>query len=233
MRKLFLGLGLLLLLSTFVYSNLYPAYSYRYRLVISIEAEGKLHTGSSVIDVRWLSRPRIIYDNGPYRIEAVGQGAIIDLGNRGAVVATLHPALPFHEGDFNRYAQWLAGRSFLGPSSNDPALFAGLSGRMDLKPEFMPGLLYFSNIKDPATARKISFVAFPTVIEPKARLVDAYIEITKAPLSFDLEKKLPWLDSLDAQKNRAPDSLLLTPGMFVRADDGLLYKLRRLMQLRS
>ena len=62
---------------------------------------------------------------------------------------------------------------------------------------------------------------FPKLIGPTARITEAYVEITKDALSFDLEKKLPWYRELAARQKRGgilghPQRLILAYNMFVQ-----------------
>src|SRR5260370_3892357 len=66
----------------------YPDYSYRYRLTVNIEVDGKIHSGSSVIEVKWRGGP-VIGDGGPFGPSVKGQAALVDLGDRGMVVGSL------------------------------------------------------------------------------------------------------------------------------------------------
>ncbi len=68
------------------YKYFYPTYGYRYRLIINVEADGKLHSASSIVEVRWSAFFLPDYHFNP---ELGGQAALVDLGERGAVVATL------------------------------------------------------------------------------------------------------------------------------------------------
>src|SRR5262245_61484699 len=70
------------------YRYKYPNYVYRYRLTLNIEVDGKIHSGSSVIEVKWRSGP-VIGDGGPFGGSVKGQAVAVDLGDRGVVVATL------------------------------------------------------------------------------------------------------------------------------------------------
>jgi hypothetical protein len=70
------------------YRYKYPDYRYRYRLTVNIEADGKIYSGSSVIEVKWRGGP-VVGDGGPFGPSVKGQAALVDLGDRGVVVATL------------------------------------------------------------------------------------------------------------------------------------------------
>jgi hypothetical protein len=68
---------------------------FRYRLTIDIEADGKLHSASSVIEVKYL----IGYDGlKQWNAQVTGVAPIIDLGIRGTVIA----GLEFQAGDYAR-----------------------------------------------------------------------------------------------------------------------------------
>ncbi len=52
--KRFLFFALIVLIAAVAtYKFFYPTYSYRYRQTINIEADGKLHSASSVVEVSW------------------------------------------------------------------------------------------------------------------------------------------------------------------------------------
>src|SRR5882762_2177881 len=60
----------------------YPTFSYRYRLTLSIEIDGKVDTGASIIEIIWKGGPEF-GDVGPYHPIVRGQAVFIDLGSRG------------------------------------------------------------------------------------------------------------------------------------------------------
>lgn len=98
------------------YKFFYPTYTHRYRLTVNIDADGKLHSGSSVIEVQRIYQPKIAVQSR-YHIEVVGVSPVVSLGSRGVVVAALKPHL-FLEAHFEphpRYAQTLAYCAIYGP----------------------------------------------------------------------------------------------------------------------
>lgn len=178
----------------------YPDYSYRYRLALSIESDGKVHTGSSVIEVTW-SGGIPFGDVGPYVPVVRGQAAFIGLGERGAVVAVL--TAPSHE-ERGRIvwpegvsAIFLGARAFGNSSTYDelPQL-PRLSGLRNLTPDNMPRLIWFSDVRDPKTLRVIKAADIPELFGSNARLASAYVEITRDRIVIDIDKKLPWFERL-------------------------------------
>lgn len=94
------------------YRYKYRDYSYRYRLTVNIEVDGKVHSGSSVIEVKWRGGP-VVGDGGPFGPSVKGQAALVDLGDRGVVVATLlngEDYGPAKDGALG--ALWIAPRAF-------------------------------------------------------------------------------------------------------------------------
>ena len=178
----------------------YPTYSHRYRLTIAIEVDGRVHTDSSVIEVIWKGGPEF-GDVGPYHPSVRGQAVFIDLAGFGTAVAVL-VAPSFEQGGVIRWpegvgALWLGARAF-GNGSTLPELpqLPRLRGRRDLASDNMPRLIWFSNIADPKTARRFKPDDIPTLFGPAARLAAAHVEITNDPVVIDIDKKLPWYETL-------------------------------------
>jgi hypothetical protein len=184
----------------------YPDYSYRYRLTLSIETDGEVHTGSSVIEVVW-SGGIPFGDVGPYVEGRRGQATFIDLGKRGAVVAVLL-APSYTERGIAVWPEgtdvvWLASRAFGAvretealPLQERLARLTRLTGRRDLAADNMPRLIWFSNVADLKTARVIKPADMPSLFGAGARITAAYVEITRDPIIIDIDKKLPWYKEL-------------------------------------
>jgi hypothetical protein len=199
----------------------YPVYSYRYRLTVAIQTDAELHTGSSVIEVQWVSQPKF-GQAPPFYPYIHGQGVFVDLGTRGAIVATLIT------GDTSVFtpggavdATYLAARAFGNNSSTDniPQL-PSLKGRRDLAPDNMPRLLWFPKVANLDSVRIARAEDIPSLFGPNAPLVAAYVEITRDPIVIDIDKKLPWYNQLvGRQKGRLtisyPGQLQLMYNMFV------------------
>jgi hypothetical protein len=175
----------------------YPTFSYRYRLTLALEIDGKVHTGASIVEVIWKGGPEF-GDVGPYHPNVRGQAVFIDLGSRGAVVATLVNGESYGaaaDGAIN--ALWLLPRAFgKGSVNNELAQLPQLHGRRDLAPDNMPRLIWFTDIADSKTARKFRLDDIPGLFGTNARLAAAFVETTSDPIVLDIEKKIPWLTTL-------------------------------------
>lgn len=192
-----------------LYKHFYPTHSYRYRLTVNIEADGKVHSGSSVVEVTWYAHflPELV----SFSPELRGQAALVDLGNHGVVVATLingEDYGPARDGAWG--AIWIMPGAYgFGTSVYElPAALPKLRGKRDLALNNLPRFIWFSNPQNPTTARKILVPDFPAVLGPSVRFAGATVEITNNPLVIDIRDKLPWLKALE-QKPPGEDIIYL------------------------
>ena len=201
----------------------FPTASYRYRLTIAVEVDGQVYSDSSVIEVWYRFNPQWLWQLfNVYNMRLQGQAVLIDLGTRGTLVASL--------GKFTDpssvEAQDLAGRAYLSFPRRDTSGFAvtldnvraisQMHDAMDLTPDDLPLFLWFSDIANPATARVVKPADFSTVIGDETRLARAQVEITHDPIVVDVDKRLPWYNTLKAKNDVLKvDGLLLGAGSFV------------------
>lgn len=202
--KLLAIIGVIIAVAVVTFKVNHPTYSYRYRLQIALSIDGQVHTGSSVIEVLWQCRRSFGRNHdelGPCYPSLSGQAALIDLGSRGVVVATLltgDSTSPTPDGAVS--AVWFGAKAFGNKSTNDelPAL-PSLKGRMDLSPENFPRLVWFPNRADPKSAKKITVEDVANVIDPTARFTEAFVEITNDPIVVNIRQALPWLGPLESK----------------------------------
>ncbi len=222
-----LGYGLLAVMalipaSYLAYRTNYPTYGYSYRLTIKVEVDGHIHEGASVYQVEWLGGPEI-GDVGPYHPRQRGQAVFIDLGERGAIASGLADINGYSiHGDGSVSTLFLAPRAFGNDSSNSELpLLPQLRGRRSLTPDNMPLLVWFSDKTRPETARRFRVEEMAELLGGSARLLEAYVEITRDPIVFDIEKQLPWLGPWEASFDRIEPRKLtsrssISPYMFIR-----------------
>jgi hypothetical protein len=198
----------------------YPTYAYRYRLTLAIELDGKVYTGSSVIGIVWASGPTF-GDVGPFHPRTAGQAVLIDLGTKGTLIAALSNGESYGPAaDGALSARWIAAKAFGNNSTNDelPKL-PHLKGRRDLAPDNMPRLVWFRDVADPATAKKVRIEDIPKLLGPTAHLAAAYVEITQDPIVIDIDKKLTWYQAFKNPRNHGviylPDGFALSETMFI------------------
>jgi hypothetical protein len=213
------ALGIGALVAGYMYQC--PVYSYRYRLTVNVEIDGKVHSGSSVIEIGWQEGIKL-GDSGGFAPIIRGQAPVVDLGDRGVVVATLingESYGPAMDGALG--AQWITPRAF-GRKTNAEEIptLPELQGKRDLALDNLPRFLWFSNPQDPTTAKKLLVQDIPGTFGPSARFAGASVEITSDPIVVDINRKLPWFQSWsDHYRDRGPiylqNKLGLSRYMFV------------------
>ena len=195
------------------YKYKYPDYSYRFRLTVNIEVDGKIHSGSSVIEVKWRGGP-VIGDGGPFGPSVKGQAALVDLEDRGVVVATLindESYGPAKDGALG--ALWVAAEAFGNHSTVEEIRhLPDLRGKRDLALNKLPRLLWLSNPQDPTTAKKLLVQDIPATFGASARFGGASVEITSDPIVIDIRQKFAWLKPLE-DKPAGNDIIYLPNGL--------------------
>ena len=188
-----LGIGALVAGYRFIYSD----YKYRYRLAVNIEVDGKMYSGSSVIEVKWTGGP-VFADGGPFGPSVKGQAVLVDLVDRGVVVATLvngEDYGPAKDGALG--ALWIAAEAFGNHSTvKEIPRLPELRGKRDLALDKLPRFLWFSNPQDPTTAKKFLMQDIAATLGPSSRFAGATVEITDDPIVIDIRQKLSWLKPL-------------------------------------
>jgi hypothetical protein len=212
MRKLVIVVLILIAIPVVWYRWNFPTVSYRYRLTVAVEVDGQVHSGSSVIEVQYSFNPKWVPPSwGVYNEYVWGQAVLIDLGARGALVAALagqnYDHISVRAGD-------LAGRAYQPeavdlngylPTPERVRALSRMQGRVDLASNNLPAFLWFSNPADLATAKLVRPADFASVIGDSARLVSAQVEMTRDPLVFDLDKRLPIYAALRGPPNNGND----------------------------
>ena len=180
------------------YKYEYPVYSYRYRLTVNIELDGKTHSGSSVIEVGWQEGIKL-GDSGGFAPMIRGQAALVDLGERGVVVATLINDESYGPAQVGALGALSMAAEAFGNHSTGPEIpdLPKLRGKRELELSKLPRLLWFSNPQDPTTARKLLVQDIPATFGPSARFAGASVEITNDPIVIDIRQKLLWLKPLE------------------------------------
>jgi hypothetical protein len=179
------------------YMYKYPNYTYRYRLTVNIEIDGKIYSGSSVIEVTWHGGPEI-GDVGSFHPTIRGQAPLVDLGKRGVIVASLISkdwGQPSKVGD-PWGALFIAPRAF-GKSTEVTSIpeFSSQHGLRALEADNLPRFLWFSDSQDPTTAQEIR--VHDNIFGPSGRFAGASVEITSDPLVINIREKLPWIKPLE------------------------------------
>jgi hypothetical protein len=172
------------------YFSLLPDYTNRFRLTIEVETPDGIKSGSSVIETTfWESGNWGPVEARGVRSKAKGQAVFVDLGNGRNLVAILG----------------------FGPNGTDESKIFGLTraalapgrdvgwkeeyklkGRGMLPADYLPALITFPNLNDPATAILVYSDDLKAVFGSGYAFHQAIIETTNEPLNRDIGKRLPW-----------------------------------------
>jgi len=168
------------------------AFTHRYKLTLTIEADGAKRSGANVIEVNWIEQPQ----RGPIPVphfvaRVAGDAPVVELENGGAIVATLM-------GDDPSYRpvplEHLVAKTFrlVDSDASIPDLEHQTGVRV-LSGNQIPALVYLSDRTDPKTATLVRQpIASGAQIAPGVTFVDARIEMTSVPVTRTLEHGLPW-----------------------------------------
>ena len=184
----------------------------RFALTVEVEADGKLVSGTSVMEGRfWKSNAPI---GMPYGSTFEGEAVVVDLGPRGLLFATLWiagPVRPILEGDelpsrggvfmlpeivFKRTHQIPRDQDV--PVESDTRITQRLAleklvGCADLEPKEWPLLVRFGDPKDPSTVKHVTPLDLAASFGTGVALKRMTICMSKSELTNDIDTRLPWL----------------------------------------
>lgn len=156
-------------------------------MTVNVEADGKVYSGSSVIEVRLTKQVQLTTEMPPLKTEVSGEAVFVDLGGGRNVIALLASGANARNSDHPKYI--VAKHFNLSYEDRDLVKFPKLQGSW-IESE-LPTIITFTDLNDPKTARVV--LSFDEVFGPGARLGDVTIEMTGAPVTRGIEQKLPLL----------------------------------------
>jgi hypothetical protein len=185
----------------FGYKQLYPTYTYRYRLSVEVETPDGLRSGSSVIEVRYEMFPKIVTDRD-HISRVFGEAVFVDLG-RGKNVVALLASGP--RGEDVGYPGGVVFQAFElnGNDPNTPKLLPQLQGKRDLDiyhssyhdrtRRFLPTFVTFGDPKDFKSVKLAPHGLFDEIFGAAYKLHGVSIQMTRDAITKQIEKNLPWL----------------------------------------
>ena len=198
-----------------LYLYLFPTYTHRYRLTVEVEMDGKVVSGSGVIEVANQYLPPFLLSPFDHSTSIKGRAPLIDLGRHGVLLAVLRPH-SFHDNLNPRpvSARYLAVAAFYGAKAlphgdgwmtpTGPAWreISKAKGTRELSPEAYPGFVWLSDPTSRGSAVPVLDRDMATTIHPSARIRSVVLEITSDRFSDEIFQKLPWLSAalVDAQQ---------------------------------
>jgi hypothetical protein len=168
-------------------------YSHRYRLTIEVQTPDGIKTASSVIQASATSTTPILGTGLSTTFK--GDATFLDLGRGKNVVAVLARG---DEAGQMAAPVILAMEAFGVRNCTtydmcDWQAMQSMTGTRNLPDNLLPTLVTFSDPNNPRTAEVIKPNEFETVFGPGYRFIGARIEMTRDPVTRNIEKILPWL----------------------------------------
>lgn len=174
-----------------LYSYAFPSTTLRYRLTLEVEADGRIHSGSGVIQVTYGKCLGWMSNTGSCGYaDVVGEAIPVDVPPNGPLFALLS------SGDTPRSGpEWTPRVAFGFPMSDSMeetvARVRSIKGSAKVPADQIPPLVRFRNSADPNTAEFVDPQGFGGRFG--VTIKSASLEVTKAPVTTGIEKRIPWL----------------------------------------
>lgn len=179
----------------------FPEFTWRQRMIVEVNVNGMIVSGSSVIENRVRFSPHWVPSNGHRHPSLVGEAVVVDMGERGYLFALLRS-----EGRIG-HAMSLALRLY-------PELFHDSEGRLlstsdpfdspyhtlrdlretrEIPRDNYPMLVTFTDINDPKTVQLVDPDDLAATFGERVSLKRITLEITSDPLTDRIVGVLGWL----------------------------------------
>jgi hypothetical protein len=199
-----------------LYKLIYPTDNYRYRMTVDVDVDGKVHSGSSVIEVSVHRQPALLPEMGPFTESVRGEAVLVELPDGRNIVALL---ASIETGQDMSYPGLAVLFAFNLIKRADIVRSPGVQGSRELPKDHLPTL---ATISDPASVASLQIlqpVDLEKVLGPKVRLRGIRIEMTTDPVTHaEIEKRLPFIARLrDSQvEYPGPPRFYLQQAHFIR-----------------
>ena len=191
-----------------------PVYSFRYCLTVNVEADGKVHTGTGIIEVTWTKLAQVLPDIGLYSLRSHGQAVVVDLGERGLLLVPKGEKVS--KIPFLAFKDTLPAWRRVPRTPEEMRAFFKKRGTVEISWQFLPNFIWLPEPSDPGSGRYVSASELPTTIGSDVHLRSATAEISNqtlgAAISTGLEKRLPWL--VEMKKYQERHGVTAKPGEF-------------------
>jgi hypothetical protein len=176
-----------------LYKISYPTYAYRYR--VTVEVEGQMRSGSSVVEARVSKQLMFLPDVDPLAYSVHGEAVHQVLGGRGGIVALLASGEYANDADYPRFL--VSGPHFKLDLFDDRkfASLPALRGKWELPSNQLPTPVAFSDPDNSATSRVIRPDKLEQLFGPNVLWRGIVVEMAADPVTHDLEARLPLLVS--------------------------------------
>ena len=201
----------------------HPDYTGRFKLAVTVDANGKTYSGATVYDVTYEWDPKILPDQRAVQIRLTGEALFLDLGGGRNLVVTLTASgsgRPFKRVNISQTYQFedlwkssgarsaaalphIAFQLHMASKKTGADLKAARKkGKIELPVDRLPTTVTFTNLAEPTSVKLVDPTDLAATFGPGYRITKATIEVTDEPLSTGIEKKLPWLSEIYKRRAR-------------------------------
>jgi len=200
---------------------LHPDFTGRYKLSITVDANGRPLSGSTVYDVTYVWDPHILPEQASLRKRVTGEALFLDLGGERDLVVALtargsgRPSKPggpnIKTGQIERLTSALSVAELPTFAFNLRLATwktfwdihaAWRKGKVEVPAAGLPTTVTFTDLADPKSVKLVDPTNLAATFGPGYRITRATIEVTDEPLTTGIEKRLPWLVELHKKRAR-------------------------------
>ncbi len=196
--KATLILGALFVFGWMAWNAAFPRVEIRYRMTLEADVDGRPVRGSGVIQVSYAVQPKI-FPEAPSVLSGVrGEAVVLDLGARGMAFLLLRPDRDWRYRPESVLLNVFGNGTVDGPD-DAPSLtwLRKLRGKAEVPLAKLPLMVRFRDIVDPKTVERVEPTNLAATFGPGVRLLRATVEITDEPVTWAIDRTLPWLTHLD------------------------------------
>jgi hypothetical protein len=186
-RKVLLTFVAVVLGAVAIYKLIYPTVEWHQKLTVSVDVEGQVVSGSSVVAIIATKMPNLFFHD--MRWDVRGEATVVQLPDGRYLFALLKNAIVLADNVFPEVAQ----REPI-DAIKQARLFKSQSGVRDVPPVSYPLLVTFTDIKDPKTVREVDPDNLAATFGPGVSLKRITLEITDETVTAgEVRKVLAWL----------------------------------------
>lgn len=175
--------------------------SYRFRMVVEVETQDGLKSGSSVYEVRAGNTLGFLPEEAKRDWAVKGEAVAVDLPDGKTLFALLKTNAK--HGDMASLSMQALDPAF----KNDIVESAmriedrtGVNGSAEVPIEIYPMLVTFTDIADPSSVKLVDPADLAASYGPGVKLKRITVEITDDPVTSGIEKRLGWLEAVGRQR---------------------------------
>jgi len=211
---------IILFFTSGAWRTVYTSGTWRYKLTLVVDDNGKQIVSSSVREVHVQDGPKFPEGHAAYKLK--GEAVVVDLGEHGVLFSLLNSSTIGYDGFYIVFSEFPSGFDILSPDAI--RYYSKLKAKKEVPFDKLPMLVHFRDIKDQKTVELVDPNDLEKTFGKGVKLVLATIEMTDEPLTKDVVKKyLSWLDkwqnyggnivgreSFDSPPPPTPEELLLS-----------------------